>query len=165
MRRLVICAIGTLMFLAVAIALSGCAAPAPEVIVVTATPASTVTPAPTVVPTLALKPTSTPRPTAAPVMSVSDFAIELLVTEKQCFGSAGCVYTFEPQLSFVGDDRSNKIQAEDEYLVIYEVRNTRDGIAVFNLTAYYDTYVYDAEMVSMPPGIEPIAVITRIVER
>lgn len=39
---------------------------------------------------------------AAVLPSPSDFRIEVIVTEQKCFGSAGCIYTYTLDPSYVG---------------------------------------------------------------
>lgn len=45
-----------------------------------------------------------PEPTTvAPTFSASDFTVALKVTDKECFGSAGCDVTATPSVNYAGD--------------------------------------------------------------
>jgi hypothetical protein len=64
------------------------------------------------VPGIATSPTSAPAtpawaasvavPTPKPVVAAQDFAVELKVISKKCFGSAGCNVTVEPAITYLG---------------------------------------------------------------
>lgn len=102
----------TIMFAAVALlGLAACGTDQPSTSADTEAPATTEAPsaeAPetTERPTTTQRPTTTPAPTTteAPAVmpTVTDYAIELIVVESQCFGSAGCNVSVVPELSIVG---------------------------------------------------------------
>lgn len=64
-----------------------------------------------------------PEPTYAE-LSASDFTIELRTTRRQCFGSAGCNVTVEPELSYTGVE---DIDPDAVYEITYEIRGDEDG--------------------------------------
>jgi hypothetical protein len=121
------------------ILLTACGAPTPEIVIVKETVIVVVTaipePSPTVKPTV--KPTRTPViiPTARPYTpKVEDYQLELIVIEKQCFGSAGCLITVRPDLAYGGfPTPSGK-----EYMLVYEIIGGEDGVEIFNLTIHDD---------------------------
>ncbi|MFG3304390.1 hypothetical protein [Streptomyces wuyuanensis] len=66
----------------------------------------------------------TPEPTYEEI-DVDSFTIELRTTERQCFGSAGCNVTVEPELTYLGD--SGAIDPDAVYEITYEVRGDQSG--------------------------------------
>ncbi|MFF8831743.1 hypothetical protein [Streptomyces sp. NPDC015131] len=66
----------------------------------------------------------TPEPTYAEV-GVGSFTIGLRTTQRQCFGSAGCTLTVEPELTHVGD--SGAIAPDAVYEITYEIRGDQSG--------------------------------------
>lgn len=66
----------------------------------------------------------TPEPTYEEV-GVDSFTIDLRTTERQCFGSAGCNVTVEPELTYLGD--SGAIDPDAVYEITYEVRGDQSG--------------------------------------
>ena len=92
---------------------------------------------------------------------LEDFALELIVFENQCFGSAGGTTTVEPDLavlrSFGGGD----------YTLIYEIHGGEDGTETYNLDIHDDgTYTKDQERINTANcsdelTVEPV----RLVER
>lgn len=163
MKRLVMYAIWTLICLATVLVLTACAPQEPIIVVATAAP--TEVPEPTPVPTQKPAPTRTPQPvpTARP-LTENDFTVELIILEKQCFGSAGCLITFEPMLHFEGTP-GQEPRAGDQYTLIYEVSGLDDGTGVFNLGIEGHNFNYNEEVVSTPTGADLVAVVTRLLER
>lgn len=68
--------------------------------------------------------TEDPEPIYTEV-EVDDFTIELRTTERQCFGSAGCNVTVEPELTYLGD--SEAIDPDAVYEITYEIRGGDSG--------------------------------------
>jgi len=64
-----------------------------------------------------------PSPTFEEV-DADDFTIELRTTRRQCFGSAGCNVTVEPELTYVG---IGDIDPDASYEITYEIRGDRSG--------------------------------------
>lgn len=72
----------------------------------------------------------------------ADFKIRVKILEKQCFGSAGCLVTYQIDPTYEGtaetpDDRTIS--------VIYEVRGGEDGPQINTFTITGDTAEFDAE--------------------
>ncbi|MGW0550547.1 hypothetical protein [Streptomyces altiplanensis] len=63
------------------------------------------------------------EPTYAEV-DADSFAIKLRTTKRQCFGSAGCNVTVEPDLTYVGID---DIDPDAVYDITYEIRGDQSG--------------------------------------
>ncbi|WP_329215197.1 hypothetical protein OG352_06270 [Streptomyces sp. NBC_01485] len=64
-----------------------------------------------------------PEPTYA-ALTPADFTIELRTTKRQCFGSAGCNVTVEPNLTYVG---IGDIDPSVVYSITYEIRGDESG--------------------------------------
>ncbi|WP_405724404.1 hypothetical protein OG885_00690 [Streptomyces sp. NBC_00028] len=77
------------------------------------------------------------EPTYAELGS-DDFSIELQTTSRQCFGSAGCLLTVEPDLTLVGD--SADIDPDVVYEITYEIAGDESGpvVATAELTNQED---------------------------
>ncbi|MFJ8934204.1 hypothetical protein ACIRL0_00580 [Streptomyces sp. NPDC102365] len=58
-------------------------------------------------------------------LTPADFEMELRTTERQCFGSAGCNITVEPELSYVGE--WNGVDPDAVYSITYEIRGDESG--------------------------------------
>jgi hypothetical protein len=59
------------------------------------------------------------------VVDADSFSIELRTTKRQCFGSAGCNVTVEPELTILGD--SEAIDPDAVYEITYEIRGDESG--------------------------------------
>ena len=149
----------TLMILT-GVSLSGCAAP--RVIVVTATPAPVTDMPPTAEPSPMPVPTRTPKPTSEPKLpEFSDFDVELIIIEKQCFGSAGCLITFEPDLYYDGS-----AEVRGQYILVYEVHGGEDGTLIFNIVISGDEYVISEEHISTAHEADELSTtVVRLLER
>jgi len=64
-----------------------------------------------------------PEPTYA-ALDASSFTMTLRTTSRQCFGSAGCNVTVEPDLTYVG---SGDIDPDAVYSITYEIRGDESG--------------------------------------
>jgi hypothetical protein len=82
--------------------------------------------------------------TAGPALSASDIRLTPKVTDKQCFGSAGCNVTIKVDMAYGGADLS----ADDTWEVTYEVKGGEDGpiIGTFEITG--DQYTVNEESLS-----------------
>lgn len=86
-------------------------------------------------PTAAAKPTggateaaATETPTPTPSydeVTADSFTIELRTTKRQCFGTAGCNVTVEPDLTYLGD--SGGIDPDAVYEITYEIHGDESG--------------------------------------
>ncbi|MDH6216970.1 hypothetical protein [Streptomyces pseudovenezuelae] len=68
------------------------------------------------------------EPDPSPVydeVDADDFTIELRTTARQCFGSAGCNVTVEPDLTYLGD--SQDIDPDAAYRITYEIHGDESG--------------------------------------
>ncbi|UIX29553.1 hypothetical protein [Streptomyces sp. GQFP] len=65
-----------------------------------------------------------PEPTYAEV-DADSFTIKLRTTERQCFGSAGCNMTVEPDLTLLVD--SADLDPDAVYEITYEIRGDESG--------------------------------------
>lgn len=69
---------------------------------------------------------SAPSPTPSyDEVTADSFTIKLKTTSRQCFGSAGCNLTVEPDLAFLGD--SSAIDPNAVYDITYEIRGDQSG--------------------------------------
>ncbi|MFF6866680.1 hypothetical protein [Streptomyces ardesiacus] len=69
-----------------------------------------------------------PEPDPEPVFTAptaDDFTISLRTTSRQCFGSAGCNITVEPQLSYTGF--SDDLDPDAVYQITYEITGDTSG--------------------------------------
>lgn len=71
-----------------------------------------------------IDPTADPTPTYDEV-DADNFSIELRTTKRQCFGSAGCNVTVEPELTYLGD--SDNISPDAVYEITYEIHGDDSG--------------------------------------
>ncbi|GAB2967485.1 hypothetical protein GCM10023080_032650 [Streptomyces pseudoechinosporeus] len=72
--------------------------------------------------------TAAEEPDLEPVYGEVDagsFTIELRTTERQCFGSAGCNVTVEPELTFLGV--TEDLDPDAVYEITYEIRGDESG--------------------------------------
>ncbi|WP_245641248.1 hypothetical protein [Streptomyces megasporus] len=67
----------------------------------------------------------TPEPPVYADLTPDSFTITLRTTAQQCFGSAGCNVTVEPDLSYVG--LSDDIDPDATYEITYEIKGDESG--------------------------------------
>ncbi|MFD4546442.1 hypothetical protein [Streptomyces sp. NPDC058466] len=65
-----------------------------------------------------------PEPTYTDI-DANSFRIELRTTKRQCFGSAGCNVTVEPDLTYLGD--AEGIDPDAMYEITYEIHGDEAG--------------------------------------
>lgn len=65
-----------------------------------------------------------PTPTYAE-LDADSFTIKLKTKSRQCFGSAGCNVTVEPDLTYLGD--SDSINPDATYEITYEIHGDESG--------------------------------------
>jgi hypothetical protein len=58
-------------------------------------------------------------------LDTDDFSIKLRKTRQQCFGSAGCNVTVEPELSYLGF--TEDMDPDAVYAITYEIRGDESG--------------------------------------
>ena len=143
------------VFCSIVLLLAGCAPPV--VIVVTPTPPPTPQPTVTSIPRPTPKPTWTPYPLVA-----SNFDVELIIIEKQCFGSAGCLITFEPDLQYHGG-----IKLHGQYRLVYEVDGTDgQGPPQFSVMINGDQYTPSEHTVTTGSEADELSArVVRLLER
>lgn len=73
--------------------------------------------------TAAQEPEPEPEPTFAEV-GVDSFTMKLRTTRRQCFGSAGCNVTVEPDLTYTG---LSDLDPDAVYEITYEIRGDESG--------------------------------------
>lgn len=127
-----------------------------ETTTTTTTSTSTTTTSTTSTSTTSTTTTTAPTPT----LTADDFHVELVITENQCFNTAGANITFEPELTYVGSGP----YPGGEYLLVYRVEQTGE---TFNLEVHDDgRYSYDEEFVQTDDCPDELsATITTLRER
>ncbi|ANP55633.1 hypothetical protein J2Z21_005737 [Streptomyces griseochromogenes] len=71
---------------------------------------------------------ATETPTPTPLygeVTADSFTIELRTTKRQCFGTAGCNVTVEPDFTYLGD--SEGIDPDAVYEITYEIHGDESG--------------------------------------
>src|SRR6185312_9957954 len=106
------------------------------------------TAAPTTVAPSNIAQTTVPTSAALPVPG--DFRLNLVITEQQCFGSAGCVihYTFDPE--YVGYATPSK---SADFLVVYHVTGS-DQPQTGNIRVSGGQFHWDRDRHPGPRGCE-----------
>ncbi|MGW2687356.1 hypothetical protein ACWC6I_29875 [Streptomyces sp. NPDC001414] len=61
-------------------------------------------------------------------VNTASFAIDLKTTSRQCFGSAGCNVTVEPELTYLGD--SDGIDPDAVFDITYEIHGDESGSVI-----------------------------------
>jgi hypothetical protein len=105
-----------------------------------------------------------PEPTfAEPV--VDDFTMELRTTRRQCFGSAGCNLTVEPELTYEGI--STDLDPDATYEITYEIRGDEDGPVIETAELSNQTTLnFTPSVISgVPASVKPSVKITDITTR
>lgn len=84
----------------------------------------------------------------------TDFEVNLKVTSKECFGSAGCLVTFVIDPVYLGDTST----LEGQWTVTYEIEGTQDGPYINSFDLDGDSVYYDKEeMVQTPSSSSKLA--------
>jgi hypothetical protein len=105
--------------------------------------------------------TEAPEPTPDP-LDLNDFTVDLKVTDKQCFGSAGCNVTVEPNLTFVHavdqlDGRS--------YSVTITITGDSSGPVITTISGTGQQYDIMPTLLSTNgPGVAPKGKVTAVEE-
>jgi hypothetical protein len=103
--------------------------------------------------------TTTTEPESVPPKP-EDFAITLVVKSKQCFGSAGCNITYEPELAYNG---LQVLDPEDTWDVIYSVNGGDSGPIIDTIEVTGDQYNWNEGFASTgSEGTELTAVVTEV---
>jgi hypothetical protein len=88
--------------------------------------------------------TTKPAISAGYTPKPSDFALTTKITDKQCFGSAGCNISLEVKMAYGGQDLS----AGDTWLITYEITGDESGPIVGSIEVKGDTYEVNRESLS-----------------
>ncbi len=88
-------------------------------------------------------PVTAEAPQAVRTPAIGDFELTAKVTNKQCFGSAGCNVEFEPSLAYGGPPLDEDVT----WRLIYEARGVEDGPLVGTIEVTGEDYRTDAEFV------------------
>ena len=84
-------------------------------------------------------------------LTTKDIFMELIVIEKKCFGSAGCLVTVVPEIRFFRVDvPTNVFDFSKDVMIVYTINGVEDGDMVDNLTilAGGEQYKYSEVMYS-----------------
>jgi hypothetical protein len=98
-------------------------------------------------------------------VDADSFTIELRTTERQCFGSAGCNMTVEPELTFLGD--SENVDPDAVYEITYEIRGDESGPVIETAELSDQTSLnYTPSLISTASASKKVSVkITDVVTR
>lgn len=91
----------------------------------------------------ATTPDDTPTTTSTP--KAADFVLTPQVTDKECFGSAGCNVTFRLKVDYAG---TSSLDPDVTWLVVYEITGIDDSPQVGNFTVQGTNVNYDEQSVS-----------------
>lgn len=84
-----------------------------------------------------------PAPAPAYTPKISDFELTAKITEKQCFGSAGCSVTFEPDLAYGGPSLDEDVT----WRIIYQATGIQDGPLIGSIEVTGKDYESQSEFV------------------
>lgn len=83
-------------------------------------------------------------PEPDPTLAASDVKLSMKITEKQCFGSAGCNVSLKVQMAYAG----LPLSSDDTWQVIYQITGADDGPVVGSFEVTGDQYTINEESVS-----------------
>lgn len=94
----------------------------------------------------------------------SDFSLEVTLTDKQCFGSAGCSLHYRVDLTYTGLGGLAALQGHGPWTIIYSVEGDEDGSQVGSLELSGDGQYQDRErsMSTANDGVVPTATVTEV---
>lgn len=97
---------------------------------------------------------------AAPTLASTDFKVSVSITDRECFGSAGCNIEFAVRPEYVGFEDPS----DGHYLVTYEVRGVEDGpqIGSFELEGDSLSFEPDGAAQTVSPSQKISAVVTGV---
>ena len=82
--------------------------------------------------------------TPGPVLSAADITLKAKVTDKQCFGSAGCNVMIKVDMTYTGPELS----PDETWEVTYEVKGDEDGPIIGTFAITGDEYTVNEEILS-----------------
>lgn len=99
------------------------------------------------------------------VVDADSFTIELRTTKRQCFGSAGCNLTVEPEFTYLGV--SGNVDPDAVYEITYEIRGDDSGPVISTAELSDQTSVnYTPSLISTASASTKVSVkITDVTER
>lgn len=98
-----------------------------------------------------------PPPSPARYTPVAtDFTLAPKITEKQCFGDAGCVVTFRVEVTYGG----LPLAEEDEWIVTYTVGGVKDGPHINSFTIRGTEVQYDGSEIVQTPSTSTVLKVT-----
>ena len=99
-------------------------------------------------------------PASSDVYRVSDFEVDVRVTEKQCYGDAGCNVTVGLEPKYVGADK----EPDGTWEVTYEISGDESGpiIQTFEVTGDEMSFTDSADLSTPSSTTEPAADITSV---
>lgn len=107
--------------------------------------------------------TEEPEPESAyATPTASDFTVELKVKSQKCFGSAGCLVTVSPHLSY--DGLTSELDPAAYYDITYRITGDEDGpvIETLELTGGEDVTYNDVVISTSSSSVEPEAEVTDV---
>ena len=88
-------------------------------------------------------------PAAGPTLVASDITLTAKITDKQCFGSAGCNVTVKIEMAYAGP----ALSPADTFDVTYEITGIEDGPAIGTFEVTGDQYTQSEKLVqTATPG-------------
>lgn len=99
------------------------------------------------------------------VVGVDKFSVELRTTKRQCFGSAGCNLTVEPEFTYLGV--SEDVDPDAVYEITYEIRGDESGPVIQTAELSDQTSVnYTPSLISTASSSTKVSVkITDVTDR
>lgn len=90
-------------------------------------------------------------------LDADSFTIKLKTKSRQCFGSAGCNVTVEPDLTFLGD--SVDVDPDEVYEITYEIHGDESGPVIATAELSDQTSLnYTPSMISTPSASTKVSV-------
>lgn len=89
-----------------------------------------------------------------PVLKASDLKLTPKITDKQCFGSAGCSVTFKVKVAYSGPLLSD----QDTWEVTYQVTGVEDGPMIGSFQVTGDQYQVNEEFASTSSSSKAIVI-------
>jgi hypothetical protein len=129
-------------------------------------PAATGDPTTTISPTTSISPTPSPSPEEpAGTLTRKDVKLSLKTTDRECFGSAGCLVTVEVRLSVPGPV-ADDLDPDGTWDVTYSISGDEDGPVIGTFSVYGNgKYDVNEEVISTPSVNTSVGVKVNQVER
>lgn len=105
----------------------------------------------------------TPTPAAGPILTKADIKLSTKITDKQCFGSAGCSITLKVIADHV--DRASTLSPDETWEVTYEIRGVEDGPVIGSFEITGEQYTVNEEDVSTTSSKSKISIKVTDIEK